>query len=148
MLADHVIEEIKAKHIAWLTPFGIERVKRFRQLFVADLEAALCEAMIADYLSQNVESVEPYEDMSTGGTDYVCMNRGKRFYVEVTCVKIASVVKASWGEAKGTGIIMMTAGQMPELQMAGPDLFTALCALRRTNRTKLFRCRVIANISI
>ena len=83
------------EHRAWLKPFGRQRLNRWEELLKANPESALCEAATRKLLSEQVINVEPYEDISYGGPDFLCLQEGKRFYVEVTCITIDAATQAT-----------------------------------------------------
>jgi len=62
-----------------------------------DLEAALCEACFWDLLIKSNVDVKPNVDLSgkDSSPDFVCIKDGKKFYVEVTCIRINSATKAT-----------------------------------------------------
>jgi hypothetical protein len=79
----------------WLKPFGKERVKKWEDLLKSNFEGAICEAFTQKSLSEYDVNVEPYEDLSKGGPDFICTKGGKTFYVETTCISIEAATKDS-----------------------------------------------------
>lgn len=77
----------------WLHPFDRERLQKWEYLLKAQPESALCEAMTCLMLLDNKCTVEPFEDLSEGGVDFKCLQNGKVFYVEVTCITIEKVTE-------------------------------------------------------
>jgi len=74
------------KHRAWLKLFGKQRLKKWEDLLKSNPEGAICEAATRKLLSEHKVKVEPYEDLSSGGPDFMCKKDNKCFYVEVTCI--------------------------------------------------------------
>lgn len=73
-------------HRKWLWSFDEGYATKWEKLLKADHEAAICEAATRELLQQHVIKVEPNEDPSSGGPDFICTRDGKYFYVEVTCI--------------------------------------------------------------
>jgi hypothetical protein len=82
-----------AEHREWLQQFDKERLKKWEDLLKANSEAAICEALTRKLLSDHNIDVQPYEDLSKGGPDFLCSKNCKRFYVETTCVTIEAATK-------------------------------------------------------
>ena len=93
-LTDNYAEVIQ-KHRGWLQNFGKQRLKKWEDLLKNNPEAAICEAKTRKLLSDHNVIVEPYEDLSTGGPDFVCTKDSKTFYVETTCISIEAATKES-----------------------------------------------------
>jgi len=70
-------------------------LKKWEDLLKANPEAAICEAETRKLLSDHNVDVQPYEDLSHGGPDFICTKDGKTFYVEVTCLTINAVTKTT-----------------------------------------------------
>lgn len=87
--------DLVEKHRAWLKPFGKQRLSKWENLLQNNAEAAICEAATRKLLSEQVINVESHEDISLGGPDFQCLQNGKKFYVEVTCITIDAVTKAT-----------------------------------------------------
>jgi len=87
--------DVIAEHREWFQQFNKQRLKRWEDLLKADLEAAICEAKTRKFLSDHNVDVQPYEDLSTGGPDFLCSKDGKTFYVETTCISIEAATKES-----------------------------------------------------
>lgn len=83
------------EHRHWLKPFGRQRLDKWEELLRANSEAAICEAATRKLLSDQGINVEPHEDISYGGPDFLCLQNGKRFYVEVTCITIDAATQAT-----------------------------------------------------
>lgn len=79
----------------WLGSFERQRLDNWDRLLKANPESALCEAMTYHSLIENGCSVEPFQDLSTGGVDFKCYQGDKVFYVEVTCISREKVTKES-----------------------------------------------------
>jgi hypothetical protein len=75
------------EHRTWLKTFGEQRLQKWERLLRVNAEAAICEASTRMVLSEHGVVVEPYEDPSTGGPDFVCKKGGKIFFAEVTCIE-------------------------------------------------------------
>jgi hypothetical protein len=90
---EQVYARLVEEHRAWLKSFGRQRVKRWEDLLRADPEAAICEAATRELLSGGGINIEPHEDVSSGGPDFLCMKNNKRFYVEVTCITKEKVTR-------------------------------------------------------
>jgi len=84
-----------AEHRLWLQQFNKQRLKKWEDLLKNNPEAAICEAETRKLLSEYNVSVEPYEDLSTGGPDFVCTKNGKTFYVETKCISIEAAIRIS-----------------------------------------------------
>lgn len=82
-------------HQSWLLGFSQERLKKWQDLLRADPEAAICEACVRSDLAQHVDDIQPNEDLSHGGPDFLCRQGKQYFYVEVTCITIESATRAS-----------------------------------------------------
>jgi len=84
------------KQYNWLKPFGKLRIKKWEDFLKSNPEGAICEAMTCEFLEKNRINVVPYENLSTGGPDFLCTRGNNQFYVEVTCVtkdKVTSQTK-------------------------------------------------------
>lgn len=90
----------------WLKPFDGQRLNKWENLLKANTEAAICEAATRKLLSDYGVKVEPHEDISTGGPDFLCCQNGKRFYVETTCITKDAMTRATRlpNEPEGSGI--------------------------------------------
>lgn len=74
------------EHHKWLNGFEAERLRQWKKLFNANIEAALCEAATRKLLVGHGCDVEPFEDRASGGVDFKCSKNGNTFYVEATCI--------------------------------------------------------------
>jgi hypothetical protein len=83
------------EHRTWLHPFGKQRLDKWEELLKANPESAICEAATRRLLSKHGVKTEPYEDLSSGGPDFLCFKDGKTFYVENTCISINAATKES-----------------------------------------------------
>jgi hypothetical protein len=73
-------------HRKWLRSFDEGYASKWEKLLKADPEAAICEAATRELLQQHNVTVEPNEDLSLGGPDFLCTRSNNKFYVEVTCI--------------------------------------------------------------
>jgi hypothetical protein len=94
------------EHRVWLGGFCNNRLKKWEDLLKANPEAAICEAAARKLLFEQEVSVEPNENLATGGPDFLCSKDGKNFYVEVTCITIEKATKATKleSEPKNSGV--------------------------------------------
>lgn len=83
------------EHRTWLKPFGKRRMKKWEDLLKSNPEGAICEAATRKLLSDHGVVVEPYEDPSSGGPDFLCIKNENRFYVETTCLTKDAIAKAT-----------------------------------------------------
>lgn len=90
-----IYKDVIESHISWLKGFSKERSGKWQILLNADPEAAICEACVRDILSEYVDTIQPNEDLSQGGPDFLCKQDSDYFYVEVTCISIDSASKAT-----------------------------------------------------
>jgi hypothetical protein len=81
------------EHGAWLQRFGKQRLKKWEDLLKNYSEAAICEAETRKLLSGHNVDVQPHEDLSHGGPDFLCSKDDKTFYVEATCITIDVATK-------------------------------------------------------
>lgn len=91
------LKQLANEHQQWLSDFDQQYLVNWKKLFRADNEAALTEAGIRRMLHQHGVTVEPNEKLtgSCGGPDFRCTVNGSHFYVEVTCITIATAEKRS-----------------------------------------------------
>lgn len=82
-----------ASHFSWLEKFGNERRDRWENLLKANQQSAICEACLRYTLSKHVDFIEPNENLSNGGPDFLCKKQNDKFYVEVTCISVESATK-------------------------------------------------------
>lgn len=80
------------EHRVWLSSFDAQYLKNWEKLHAADYEAAMTEASVRRMLQGQKVAVEPNEKLTgiCGGPDFRCYFGGDCFYVEVTCISIAS----------------------------------------------------------
>lgn len=81
-----VYSELINEHCAWIKPFGKQRLNKWEELLKVNPEAAICEASTRKLLAEHSIYVQPQEDISKGGPDFLCVKNNKRFYVEATCI--------------------------------------------------------------
>ena len=82
-------------HVQWLVQQKKGYEAKWKRLFSSDPEAATCEAVARYILAANVDCVQPADDPGTGGPDFVCFVGKNKFYVEVTCLTVDAVTKAT-----------------------------------------------------
>jgi hypothetical protein len=80
------------EHRRWLAPFDSQHLKNWERMLRADIEAALCEAGVRHRLEELGVAVEPNERLAgaCGGPDFRCVSGAGKFYIEVTCIQIAT----------------------------------------------------------
>ena len=79
--------ELVQEHLQWLRCFDLQHKSNWEKILLNDPEAAACEASVRRVLQENGNTVEPYEQISP---DFICTRGGEQFFVEVTCIRIAS----------------------------------------------------------
>lgn len=91
--------EIIEDYCHWLSAIGDQGYRLAK--WKADLasphheEAAICEATTWDYLRRSGLQIDSGENPSTGGPDFRCSKGSHSFYVEATCLTIATATKYS-----------------------------------------------------
>jgi hypothetical protein len=95
MLRNDLLDSAMDEHAQWLQATDAARAERFQSLRQSHREGAAAEALVAACFRSWVNTVEPSEDPASGGPDYLCTQKGQRFYVEVTTLATAAVEKAS-----------------------------------------------------
>lgn len=88
-------KDVIYSHMAWLEGFSQERSVKWQDLLSSNPEAAICEACVREILSQHVDAIQPNENLSHGGPDFLCKQGNDYFYVEVTCITIESATQAT-----------------------------------------------------
>ncbi len=88
-------KDIIKLHIEWLESYSHERAEKWKDLLGSNPEAAICEACVRDSLAQHVDEIQPNEDLSHGGPDFLCRLSNQYYYVEVTCITIESATQVS-----------------------------------------------------
>ena len=88
-----IYADLLNEHRAWLLPFDQQRLKKWEGFLKSNPEAAICEAATRKLLSEHGVDIEPSEDLSHGGPDFLCTKDGKHFYVEVTCITKEAATK-------------------------------------------------------
>lgn len=86
------LKDIK-QHCNWLKSFDEQRLKKWKNLLEADPEAAICEAKTRMLMANHNVDIQPYEDLSQGGCDFLCWKEGKSFYIETTCISTETATK-------------------------------------------------------
>ena len=92
--------DLEAEHRDWLSAFDGQHLQKWERLRTDNHEAAFCEAAVRRLLQIHGSTVEPNEDV-TGQTptgfearpDFRCSRSENAFFVEVTCISIATVVE-------------------------------------------------------
>jgi hypothetical protein len=79
--------ELIQEHLQWLRGFDPQYASTWKNILSNDPEAAACEAAVRRALQGNGNVVEPYQQISP---DFICTRGGEQFFVEVTCIRIAS----------------------------------------------------------
>lgn len=90
-----LFKDVIKSHVVWLESFSHEHTEKWNALLSSNPEAAICEACVRDNLARHVDEIQPNEDLSHGGPDFLCKLGKKYFYVEVTCITIDSAIQAS-----------------------------------------------------
>jgi len=90
-------QQLADNHRRWLSAFPPQYLSNWEKMLRTDDEAALCEASIRRRLELSGVSVEPNESLTgnCGGPDFRCNCKQGHFYVEVTCISIATAEKRS-----------------------------------------------------
>ncbi len=91
-----------ADHRNWLAMFP-EHAAQWEHRLKDQPEPAIVEACVRSYLAGQVNSVEPAEDLASGGPDFRCRRGGRIFYVESTCLTIDAVTNATKLTPSATG---------------------------------------------
>lgn len=74
------------EHSAWLAQIDVDLAKNWQRRLLSDPEGAISEAILRDELLSRVSEIEPAEDVSSGGLDFLCRQGRQEFYVECTCL--------------------------------------------------------------
>ncbi len=91
-----------ADHRHWLAMFP-EHTAQWKHRLRDQPEPAIVEACVRSYLAGYVDSVEPAEDLASGGPDFRCRRGSRIFYVESTCLTIDAVTNATKLSPSATG---------------------------------------------
>jgi len=91
------MQQLADEHRQWLSSFAPQYLANWEKLFNADDESAMTEAAVRRLLQRHGVTVEPNEKLSgtCGGPDYRCKVRASHFYVEATCISIATAERRS-----------------------------------------------------
>ena len=83
------------EHQRWLSAFDAQYLRNWEKLLNADSEAAMCEAAFRQVLENNGNHVQPNEDLNGNcqSPDFLCEHDSHRFYVEVTCLTTAKILR-------------------------------------------------------
>jgi hypothetical protein len=90
-------KQLADEHRYWLSAFDPQYRSNWEKMLNADSEAALCEAGVRRRLERSGVRVEPNESL-TGkdrAPDFRCFSDRDHFYVEVTCISIATAERRS-----------------------------------------------------
>ena len=89
--------ELEGEHRSWLSAFDPQYLRNWEKLLNADEEAAFAEARVRQLLHGCGIAVEPNEDLTGANPrpDFRCFAGEYKFYVEVTCVSIATATDAT-----------------------------------------------------
>lgn len=84
-------------HRQWLDAFDSRHAKAWEDLLNSEPEGAMCEAMYCALLRDYGVCVEPNADLDGGkrAPDFLCRKDDRKFYVEVTCIRIDTATKHS-----------------------------------------------------
>lgn len=92
--------ELEVEHRQWLSAFDRRHLQKWGDLRNDDYEAALCEAVFRRLFQASGITVEPNEDLagvapegSEARPDFRCSHPEGAFFVEVTCISIATAVE-------------------------------------------------------
>ena len=97
-----IYRDILADHRKWLAGFSKHAAQWERRLRNQP-ETAIVEACVRNYLASQVDSVEPAEDLASGGPDFCCRSGPRMFYVESTCLTVDAVTKSTNLSPSATG---------------------------------------------
>jgi hypothetical protein len=79
----------------WLKLSSKKHLKRWECLLVSNPQAAICESLTQQMLSDQDIIVNLNEDISVGGPDFLCSKNNKNFYVEATCISKDAATRES-----------------------------------------------------
>jgi len=92
--------ELIKKFVNWIERFDVRHARNWARLYCAEPEAAMCEATYWGLLTDCGVEVIPNTDLTgdAKGPDFACCKDGHHFFVEVTCIRIATAIdKTSLG---------------------------------------------------
>jgi hypothetical protein len=91
-------QELGSEHRQWFSAFDPRYLRVWKNLLKYDEEAAFAEARVRHLLQGNGVVVEPNEDLETGNArpDFRCHLGINIFYVEVTCIRVGTAIKAGY----------------------------------------------------
>lgn len=83
--------------VKWIEQFDRRHARFWAHRYKDDPEAAMCEAMYWEILTDCGVEVKPNADLDGGkpAPDFVCYKDGCRFYVEVTCIRIETATNGT-----------------------------------------------------
>jgi hypothetical protein len=98
-------DALAEEHRHWFSAFHPQYARNWEKLYASDYEAAMTEASICRMLQTHRIKVEPNEKLAgdCGGSDFRCTVADRHFYVEVTCVSIATAEKRTGLKNGATG---------------------------------------------
>lgn len=102
------IVRLECEHARWLEAFDSRHLVAWKKLLDDDYEAALTEAGVRRLLQEQGVAVEPNTFQNVVGKcpDFRCEIGGSRYYVEVTCIKIATARRKTGISDKPSGASM------------------------------------------
>lgn len=91
------MQQLADEHRQWLSAFDPQHLANWEKMLKADDEAAMTEAGIRRMLQRHGVTVEPNEKLTgtCGGPDFRCTVNESHFYVEVTCITLATAERRS-----------------------------------------------------
>ncbi|MBN1396013.1 MAG: hypothetical protein JW959_13405 [Pirellulales bacterium] len=98
-------QELEAEHRKWLANFDSYYLSKWVDSLENDNEeAAFAEAGVRRLLQSYGVALKPND--RNGGPDYCCMKECRKFYVEVTCIKIETATAKTGIANDGTNEVM------------------------------------------
>jgi len=153
-----IYSKVIDEHRSWLKHFSQQYLNKWEKLLKDQPEAAICEAKARKLLSDHDTNVEPQEDISHGGPDFLCKKEGKKFYVEVTCITKETATKktkldsepqinsdspAKWYRPPTEQILEEIRNKTPQCKDLNEPCLLAICTLH-FGVGSCFRDRIIA----
>ncbi|HEY5311224.1 MAG TPA: hypothetical protein VIK18_01850 [Pirellulales bacterium] len=127
------------EHRGWLRKFDNQYLKYWENLLGNDQEAALTESRVRRLLQHHGAIVEPNESLTGDGRrpDFRCTVGDNHFYVEATCVQIATAEKK-------TGVKNLATGILPYNKMGMIEAIHAKCKEKASPFADLDRPALLA----
>lgn len=99
------MQKLADEHRQWLSSFDPQHLANWERLLKADDESAMTEAAVRRILHSHHVNVEPNEKLTgtCGGPDFRCAAGASHFYVEVTCISIATAERRTGVKDGPTG---------------------------------------------